>query len=424
MFIINLGINYKTAPLEIREKMMFPQKDLPAALQKLKAKQMVEGCVILSTCNRSEVYVAAVDAEEGLTNVKEFLAESCGFTPREIDDYFYVYTVYDAIRHLFRVVAGLDSMVLGESQILGQVKDAYQTAVDCGVTNSVLNMFFQQALAVGKKVRTETDIDRHAVSISSVAVEKAWQSLGELNGKKIIVIGAGEMSELTLQYMVANGVSDVTVVNRSYNKGVDLARKFQGRAVEYGKLYQELAEADIVISATAASGYIIKADQVKDHLSAGNDHPIFMIDIAVPRDIEPAVGNIPGVTLYDIDDLRNVVDLNLEERRQAAVKATALIEDEIESFLKWLSSRFVVPTIVAFKEKIENVKNTELEKALNRLGPLTERELKVIQTLANSIVKQIMHKPMVNLKKYAATNRGHLYTKVFENLFDLKKTTC
>jgi len=420
MFIVTVGLNYKSAPVEIREKASFPEETLPEALKKLYARPWIEGCVILSTCNRSEVYVATTDAEKGLAEVKEFFSRNCSVPVGEIEDYLYVHTVYDAIRHLFKVVSGLDSMVLGETQILGQVKAAYQKAFDCGVTNSVINMFFQQAVTVGKKVRRETEIDRHAVSISYAAVEMAKQRLGSMEGKRVLVVGAGETSELTVRHMIANGAVDITVVNRSLDRGVELADKFQGQAVPFDRLYQCLPASDIVISATAASGYVIKTCQVKEIFARGVDHPVFMVDIAVPRDIEPAVGSIPGITLFDIDDLHHVVDRNLEERKQAANKALTLIEGEIEEFLKWLGSRFVVPTIVSFREKIDAIKDAELEKALHKLGNLSEREIKAVQSLANSIVNQIMHIPVVNLKEYAGTHQGHLYVEIFQNLFDLK----
>jgi glutamyl-tRNA reductase len=419
MFIVTVGINYKTAPVEIREKVSFAAQDIPGALDMLKAKPYVEGCVILSTCNRSEIYVATTDVEKGLSQVKFFLSKSCELPVREIEDYIYVHTIYDAIRHLFKLVSGLDSMVLGETQILGQVRDAYQMAFECGATNAVLNMFFQQALTVGKKVRTQTGIDRHAVSISYVAVEMAKQRLGDLNGRNVLVVGAGEMSELTVRHMVANGATHVAVVNRSPERSQELASKFDGRVAHFSELSTCLEEADIVISATAAQNFVISASMVHDIMTS-RERPLFMIDIAVPRDIDPAVGALPRVTLLDIDDLRHVVDRNLEERKQAAAKAAVIIENEIEDVLKMLGSRFVVPTIVAFKEKVEAIRDAELERAMHRLGGLSPREQKVVQTMASQIVNQIMHDPVVNLKEYASTHQGHMYAEIFQNLFNLK----
>lgn len=420
MFIVTVGLNYKTCPVKIREKVCFSEDTLNNSLMRLKNRPTVEGCVILSTCNRSEIYVATTDVEQGLGQVKTFLCENSGLPLRDIEDYLYVRTIYDAIRHLFKVVSGLDSMILGETQILGQVRDAYQSAFNAGVTNPVLNTFFQQALTVGKKVRTETGIDRHAVSISYAAVEMVRQKLADLHGKEVLVIGAGEMSELTLLHMISNGVGRVVVANRSFQRAEELADKYQGRAVYFEEINNALLTADIVISATAAPGYIITEGQVKEIMAVRGDKPLYFIDIAVPRDIEPEVCNIPGVMLSDIDDLCHVVDRNLEERRQAAVRAEKLIEEEIESFLQWLGSRFMVPTIAAFQTKLETIKDEELERALNRLNHLSGRELKVVQTLANAIVHQIMHAPVVNLKEYATTHQGHLYAEIFQNLFDLQ----
>ncbi|ATW24470.1 glutamyl-tRNA reductase [Candidatus Formimonas warabiya] len=420
MFIVSVGLNDKTAPVEVREKIVFPAPGLAGALQSLKARAGIEGCVILSTCNRSEIYVATTDAEKGLAQVKDFIRAYSGLSFKDMDDYFYVRTIYEAVRHLFKVAAGLDSMVLGETQILGQVREAYQAAFDCGVTNTVLNMFFQQALTVGKKVRTETEIDRHAVSISYAAVEAAKQQLGDLNGKNVLVVGAGEMSELTVRHMVSHGAVHVTVANRSFDRGEELAALFSGRAVPFAELDSCLRQADIVISATSAQEYIIRSCQVQEILASRGERRLFMVDIAVPRDVEPAVGRIPGVTLLDIDDLRHVVDRNLEERKQAAVKAAALIDQEIEEFFKYLGTRFMVPTIQAFKRKLEAIRDHEVEQALRHLGQLSDKEIKTVHCMANSMINHIMHDPVVNLKGYGVTNQGHLYAEIFQNLFNLK----
>lgn len=420
MFIVAVGLNHKTAPVEIREKVTFPERTLTSALERLKAKPGVEGCVILSTCNRTEIYVATTDVEIGLAGIKEFLSESSGLDVRDIEDYLYVHTIYGAIRHLFRVASGLDSMVLGEAQILGQVKQVYQVAHDYGATNAVLNTFFQKAVTVGKRVRTETQIDRHAVSIAYAAVELAKQRLGELKGKTVLVVGAGGMSELTALHMISNGVATVMVSNRSYDRALELAEKFDGNAIKFDDLYENLKYADIVISATAAHGCIIKADRVKDAVASRRDNPIFLVDIAVPRDIEPEVGNIPGVILFDIDDLQNVIDRNLDERKRAAVQAGVIIEEEIAEFLKWLGSRFVVPTIIAYKEKVMSIKDTEVKRAMNKLGNISDKDRKTVESLANSIVNQLIHEPIVNLKESSTTHQGHMYAEIFQNLFNLE----
>lgn len=419
MFILVVGLNHRTAPVEIRERITYPEHVLPKALAQLKLKQRVEACAILSTCNRVEVYAAVTDVEIGLQGIKEFLSETSGLPQDEIRDYLYVHTLYDAVRHLFRVVAGLDSMVLGETQILGQVRQAFQIAFENGVTNTVLNSAFKQAITVGKRVRTDTFIDRHAVSISYAAVELAKQTFGDLEGKSVLIVGAGKMSELTLLHMVSNGVKTVLVSNRSYDHAEELAQKFGGTAIRFDEFYKQMEHADIVVSCTGAPVHVIKADLIRPLIEKRNGKPIFLIDIAVPRDIEPEVGNIEGVQLFDIDDLKNVIDKNLEERKKEAVKAEVIIEEEIDEFFKWLGARFAVPTIKALKDKASAIVDVELERSLCRLGPITEKQQKIITSLVNTVVNQLLHEPIVNLKEYATTHQGHLYTEILQNLFNL-----
>lgn len=420
MFLLTLGLNHKTAPVEVREKLTFPEQTLHDALTRLSKMPAIEGCTILSTCNRTEIYATVLDVKQGMGNVRQFLADCLQDEICEIDKYIYTHTLYDSVRHLFKVAAGLDSMILGETQILGQVRLAYQRACEHGATNAILNTLFQQAITVGKRVRTETEIDRNAVSISYAAVELGKQIFGSLEGKAILIIGAGKMSELTAKHLVSNGVTNVWVANRSFDKACVLAEHFGGEAIHFENLFEYMGKADIVISCTAASHYVIIPENIKDVVAQQPDRPLFLIDIAVPRDIHPEVGTIPGVKLYDIDDMQNVVDRNLEERRKEAVKAQKIVEEEITIFLKWLNTQFVTPTIVALKQKGEEIKQVELTKALTKLGNLSEKDKKVISSLAHSIVNQLLHEPIINLKSYANTNHGHLYTEIMQNLFSLE----
>ncbi|MDK2986027.1 MAG: glutamyl-tRNA reductase [Clostridia bacterium] len=420
MYVLLVGLNHKTAPVEVREKMTFTKGQLPAALKKLSEKEHIEGCAILSTCNRTEVYATAKDAEKGLSDMKEFIKSDCNLSPLEMREHMYTKTLYEAVRHLFYVASGLDSMILGESQILGQVKDAYEVALQIGSTNGVLNTFFQHAITVGKKVRSETAIDQNPVSVSYVAVELAKQFFKDLSKHKVLVIGAGEMSILTAKHLVANGVETVMVSNRSFDKAKQLAEQFGGEAVSFSELFERMVETDIVISATGARHYIIYPENIGAVMEARKGKSLFMIDIAVPRDIHPAVKDMEGVKLHDIDELRYVVDKNLEQRKEAAMAAEEIIDAEINDFFKWLGSLFVVPTIVALRDKAEKIKQSELNRAFNRLAPLTDREKKVIGSMANSIVKQLLHDPIINLKKYANTSQGHLYSEILQNLFDLE----
>lgn len=420
MYLVTVGLNHRSAPVEVREKLTFPEDRLAEALNKLKSYKEVRGCVILSTCNRTEIYGAVIDVEKGLSGIRDFLARRCHVDKSELKNYLYTYTLYDVVNHLFRVAAGLDSMILGETQILGQVRVAYQQACDYGATNRVLNTLFQQAVSVGKRVRTETEIDRNAVSISYAAVELAKQRLNGLEGRSILVVGAGKISELTAKHLLANGVTDVLVANRSYDKAENLAAQFNGRAVKYENLFDHMAEADIVISATSATGYIIGQKDIHQVMKKRAGRRLFLIDIAVPRDIDPAVAKVKDVDLFDIDDLQHVVDSNLAERKKEAVKAEKIVEQEMDAFLKWLSMQFITPTVAALKQRGEEIKQKETLRAINRLGDLTEREKKVISSMANSIVNQLLHDPVVQLKHYALTHQGHLYCEILQNLFNLE----
>jgi glutamyl-tRNA reductase len=425
MFIVLVGLNHRTAPIEVRERMALNGSALTNTLQELYGQPGVEGCAILSTCNRFEIYCAVRELEPGIKMVKNFvykrLSASEGID-KDFDQYLYAPTCHDAISHLFRVAAGLDSMIIGESQVLGQVREAYETALGEGVTNGVINTLFQQAITVGKRARTETAIDRNAVSISYAAVELARQVLGKLEEHSVLIVGAGETGELTARHLIANGISSVMVSNRSYERAVELAQGFGGKAHKFEKLSESLSDADIVISCTAACHYVLHFEQVQKEMQARPERPLLIIDIAVPRDVDPAVAQLEGVHLFDIDDLQNVVDANFQERRLEAVKAERIVKEELAEFNNWLNTLFVVPTIIALKEKAEQIKRTELNRAFNRLGSVTAREEKVITSLANSLVNQLLHDPIIQLKDTAASQQGHLITEVLQKLFRLSVT--
>lgn len=419
MLVFAVGVNHRTAPVEIREKLSFSDHSLEEWLKRLNSYPAIEGCVIISTCNRTEIYAATREFDDGLGAIWDFLSGKSGVDISEIKNCTYVHSLYDAIRHLFRVASGLDSMVLGETQILGQVRSAYQAACNYGSTNKVLNTLFQQAITVGKRVRTETGIDKNSVSISYAAVELARQTFGDLRGRSVLVIGAGKMSELTALHLVSNGVSGIIVSNRSHEKAERMAQMFGGKAVRFDQLSGCMAKADIVISCTSASHYVVRRNEVLELMKSRGGNKIMMIDIAVPRDIEPSVGDIEGVTLFDVDDLKNVVDQNLSERKKAAVEAESIIEEDLDEFMKWLGTQFVVPTIASLKKLGDEIKQRELARALNRLGEISPHDRKVVSSLANSIVNQLLHIPVTRIKEYALSPEGHLYTEVLQNLFDL-----
>jgi glutamyl-tRNA reductase len=419
MYVLLTGINHKTAPVEIREKFAFAAAELDYAYDKLKNED-IEGLVILNTCNRTEIYATAKDIEAGQDSLKSFLISYSGFASEEIEKYIYQPNCYDAINHLFRVSSGLDSMILGETQVLGQVKDAYERSRELKASDGVLNSLFQKALYVGKKVRTETAIDQHPVSVSYAAVELAKKTLGSLEDKTVLVVGAGEIGELTTKYLLLNGVHSVIVSNRSYEKAVEMAADLNGRAVRFDELAAELRNADIVISCTAASHYVIREDNCREVLLSRAGRKIMLIDIAVPRDVEPALGCIEGVYLYDIDELQYVIDSSFAARQKAADLANDIIAEELVDFNEWLATLYVVPVISALKSYGESIKKNELKRAFNRLGKISDREQELIATLANSIVNQLLHFPVVNLKEMAVSNQGHLYAEVVKKLFGLR----
>lgn len=420
MYVLVAGVNHRTAPVEIREKFSISGSALQDSYASLSSYKTIEGSIILQTCNRTEVYATTRNIEAGTKELEHFLRQFSGLGYHELKSYLYQPNCYDAINHLFRVSAGLDSMILGENQILGQVKEAYLEAIETGASDGVLNALFQKAIYVGKRVRTETELDKYPVSISAAAVELARRSLGDLKNKTVMVVGAGEMSELTARYLMKNGVQSVVVSNRSYDKALQLAESLHGQAIRLSELPDMLPRTDIVISCTSAAHYIINTKNCGDSISNRQGQPIIMIDIAVPRDIDPALRDIAGVYLYDIDDLQGVVDANYLERQRASRAAQKIIEEELDKFNQWLATLYVVPVISALKSQAEAIKTHELQKALNRMGALSEHQQKVLGSMANSIVNQLLHHPVVTLKEMAVSNEGHIYAEVLKQLFDLQ----
>jgi len=417
MHLVLIGLSHKTAPVAIREKLTFPADVQAHALSTLTCAPLISEAVILSTCNRTEVYAVASDSDGGVDAVIAFLANYHSLDPQELARYLYIVTGEAVVRHLFRVVASLDSMVVGEAQILGQAKTAYDHAQSAGTTGRALNKLFRQGFEVGKRVRTETAIGESAVSISYAAVELAKKVFDTLEGRTVLVLGAGEMSELTLRHLVANGVSRVLVANRTLERAEDMAARFNGTAVPYESFYDSMRETDIVISSTAATEYVI----TKSALAPAAKHrsrPLFLIDIAVPRDIDPAVNEIADVFLYDIDDLSGVVEANLEERMAEARRAETIIDEEIAAFYSWAESMEVVPTVTAIRAKAEVIRQMELEKALKRLD-LSDKERKTVEALTCAIVNKMLHGPTARLKKLSSGKDGFQYVETARVLYGL-----
>lgn len=419
--ILVVGLNHKVAPLEVRERLAFTENQLPPALNAL-AEHVVEG-VILSTCNRSEVYAVVSPPSSCADDIKRFLSE-CQDIPLDVfDPYLYVYYDQDAVRHLFRVASGVDSMVLGEPQILGQVKDAFEHAEANKSVGRVLSALFRQALAVGKRARTETDISKNAASVSYVAVELAKKIFGELRHCTVLIVGAGEMGKLTARTLLDNDAGALLVANRTYARARDLANRFGGRAVEFGNLREAIASSDIVISSTGGSDYIITADMVKYALQQRRNRPMFFIDIAVPRDIDPQVDKIENAFLYNVDDLQAVREANLREREKEAKKAEAIVEGETEKFMHWLSTLDVVPTIAALCDKLEDIRQAEVSRMLPKLGELSDRDREKVNALTVAIVNKILHLLITRLKAGHNGRDAREYAHVVRELFDIVDET-
>ena len=400
MHLVVIGLNHKTAPVEIREKLSVSADALPDALAGLKALGPISECLILSTCNRTEVYAytsSRADDELIVTWIGEFF----GVPLEEFQLHLYSHAGHKAVEHLFQVASGIDSMVVGEAQILGQVKEAYAAASGQGVSGPVLNNLFQQAITVGKRARTETDIGRGAFSVGSVAVQLAGSIFDELNGRKVLIVGAGKMGELTTTHMVSSGASMVLVANRTYDRAVSLASQFNGRPVKFEELPTALATADIVITSTGARAPIITRGMVSSAMHARRGRPVFFIDIAVPRDIEPGVGDLDNVFVYNIDDLQAAVETDAAGRHAEVAKVDTIVQQEVEEFMRWFRTLDAVPIITALREKFEEIRAAELEKLKSRIPDLTDEEIEAINATTRSIVNKICHQPMIQIKEYA-----------------------
>ncbi|MBI3013766.1 MAG: glutamyl-tRNA reductase [Candidatus Tectomicrobia bacterium] len=400
--------------------MAFSEAMLEESLESLRRIPDLEEGVILSTCNRVEICAHVLNGNLGLPQIQEYLCKVHGIDPADVGRFLYAYQDAQAVAHVFRVAASLDSMVVGEPQITGQVKDAYARARKCGAIGPVLSQLFDRALAAAKRVRTETAVGESAVSVSFAAVELARKIFGSLEDKVVMLVGAGETAELAARHLVSNGVKTVFVANRTYERAVRLAQEFGGSAVHFDRLAQELRRVDIVITSTGAPHYLIDPITVQECIRVRRHRPLFFIDIAVPRDVDPAVHQIGDVYLYDIDDLQSVVEANLKEREKEAEVAEKIISEEVFKFWGWLEARDAVPVIVSLRQWAEEIRSRELEKALQQLGPLSERDRRTVEILTTSIVNKLLHTPIVNLKDSGEKvgERGH-YLKVVRHLFGL-----
>ena len=418
---IVVGVNHRTAPVELREKLSFIEAELPEAMRALQKQKSILENIVISTCNRTEVYAVVDQLHTGRYYIKQFLANWFEISMDTFEKYLVINENDKAIEHLMKVSAGMDSMVLGETQILGQVRDSFLGAQSIGTTGTVFNQLFKQAVTFSKRAHSETEIGANAVSISYAAVELAKQVFGSLNHKHVAILGAGEMGELALRNLQGSGAEKVTVINRTFATAEEMAQKFGGVAKPMTEMQCTLLEADILISSTAATEHVIDYDLMKyvERLRKGN--PLFLIDIAVPRDLDPRIGELSNVFLYDIDDLQGIVDANLAERERAAVKIGYMIEGQIIEFNEWLTTLGVVPVITALREKALDIQETTMESILNKMPDLTEREKKVLSKHTKSIINQLIKDPIQQVKEFAMEPKSAEKLELFQQIFGLEE---
>jgi len=420
MKLLITGVSHKTAPVEVRECLAFREETLPAALADLKRREGVEEALILSTCNRVEVTVTTEDGADPRAIVDSFLTDCKAVSPHTIGPHLYRHEGRDAIHHLFRVAASLDSMVVGEPQILGQLKAAYAAAKDSGAVCGWLEGLLARAFSVAKRVRSETGIGQMAVSVSYAAVELARKIFGSLDNRTVMLAGAGKMSELAARHLRSSGASHVFVTNRTHERALEMAALFQGTPVEYTRFVDMLPEVDILIASSGAPHYILHKDEMQRVIAARRNKPVFLIDIAVPRNIEPSVNEIDNVFLYDIDDLQEVVNANLRERMKAAERAESLVAEEVERTMARLKVAEVTPTIVGLQEQLEQIRAGEIEKARRKYGPFTPEQEQAMEALTRGIINKIAHGPISEIRNHAGQPDGAHVIAAIRKAFHLQ----
>lgn len=421
MYIIAVGVNYRTAPVEIREKLAFSETELPQAMQTLQQQKSILENIIISTCNRTEVYAVVDQLHTGRYYVKRFLADWFDMPIETLSAYLRFWEEDGAVDHLMRVSAGIDSMVLGETQILGQVRDSFLLAQNLGTTGTFFNELFKQSITLAKKAHAETAIGDNAVSVSYAAVELGKKIFGSLKHKHIAILGAGKMGELAVKNLQGSGIGKITVINRTVSKAEELASQFGGEAKPIQELQCALLEADILISSTGASGYVIDFElmQFVERLRKGK--PIFMVDIAVPRDLDPRIGDLPNVFLYDIDDMQGIVEANLAERQRAAEEIGLMIEKEIVVFKEWVATLGVVPVISALRQKANRIQSETMLSIENKIPNLTEREKKVLSKHTKSIINQLLKDPILQAKELSMDPKATEKLELFQQIFGISE---
>lgn len=421
MHIVVVGLNYKTAPVEIRERLTFDSSALGEAMSQLQKKKSILENIIISTCNRTEIYAVVDQLHTGRYYIKEFLSEWFEIDQAEFSPYIFIYEQDGAMNHLFQVACGLNSMVVGETQILGQVRASFLEAQAIESSGTLFNQLFKQAVTLAKKAHTETDIGANAVSVSYAAVELAKKIFGTLDNKNVLILGAGKMGELAIQNLYSNGAKNVTVINRTFEKAQSLADRFEGQAKSLSELQCALIDADILISSTGASSFVITKSMMNTVEKIRKGKPLFMVDIAVPRDLDPALAELDSVFLYDIDDLEGIVEANLQERQREAAKIMLMIEQEIVEFNEWLHLLGIVPVISALRDKALAIQGETMKSIERKLPHLSDRDKKVLNKHTKSIINQMLKDPILHAKELASSDNREQAMELFVKIFNLEQ---
>ena len=417
--ILLIGLNHETANIDIREKLSFSKDETAIILKTIKKDPVINEIILISTCNRTEVLVTTEDNAAAVKIIKNIISEFKNIPICQFEKSLYIYISDEAIRHIFRVASSLDSMIVGEPQIFGQIKEAYRLATNNKTSGVILNKLLHKTFFVAKRVRSETQIGNNAVSISYAAVELAKKIFGSLLDKQVLLIGAGEMAELAVERLIHNKVKQIFVANRTFKNGLILADRFKGKAINFKEITEYLKVVDIIISSTSSPDLIIKHDQIKNIMRSRKNRPLFFIDIALPRDIDPQINNINNVYVYDIDDLNGVIEENIKDRNNEALKAERIIDEALIRFRKWYESLDVMPTIVDLRNRMNEIKNFEINKTQNLLKHLTEDDYQAIDRMTNAIINKILHGPIVSLKKNSDHIQKSFYIDQIRKIFNL-----
>lgn len=419
MSVVVIGLNHRTVPLDLLERLTVDAARLPKALHDLCSRDHVSEAVVLSTCNRTEVYVVAEKFHPAYADLRNFLSELAFLPPEDFAGHLYVHDGAQVAGHLFAVAAGLDSAVVGEAEILGQVRNAWERAQEEGAAGARLNLLFRHALEVGKRVRTDTGIGRHVASVSTAAVAMAADHLGALDGRSILVLGAGEMGEGMVRALAAKGVTDIRIANRTWERAEEIADRVGGRAIRLADLDASLAEVDLLLTGTGASSMLLEHADIARVMAVRAERPLLVVDVAVPRDVDPAAADLPGVTLLDMDDLRAFAEAGQAERRREVEAVQALVATELDRYVAVSSAREVAPLVGALHERAEATRQAELDRFRARLAGLDERQAEAVEALTRGIVAKLLHDPTVGLKDAAGTPRGERLSEALRDLFAL-----